>query len=190
MSDTEMERVTNLDFIRSAFGDVLIGGLGIGMLPAALLSGNFPRRIESITVIEQSPDVIALVEPYLRDPRLHIVEGDVFTWNARRHPIRMFDSIYFDIWPDICPDYAPDMARLHRRYRRLLDNRPCGDMRPFITSWLFDYMSRKMRLGRHHKRMVQDAVETSRRLANALSMEEAKSWHSEATDSPRTSSGI
>lgn len=36
MSDTDMERMTNLDFCVNACGDIIIGGLGIGMIIMAI----------------------------------------------------------------------------------------------------------------------------------------------------------
>lgn len=146
MSDTPMERRTNADFLRRAHGDVLIGGLGIGMLPITLLRTDRPERVEvrSITVVEKSSDVIALVSPHLSDdPRLTIVHADVLTWKP---PIgKTYDTLYFDIWPSISEENLGDMAKLHRRYARAVNRE---NPRATMTSWLCDYLRAKRRSGR------------------------------------------
>jgi hypothetical protein len=121
MSDTPMERWTALRAFRRLDGHVLIGGLGLGMLPLALAA---KPSVASITIVEQSRDVIDLVVPQLlraseRLTRLlRLVCADVFTW---RPPAgTRFDTMFFDIWPTVCSDNAAEMTRLRRRYRRYL----------------------------------------------------------------------
>ena len=58
MSDTAMEKRTNRDFVVKAHGNVLIGGLGIGLI---LLAIQDKEDIEQITVIEKNKEVIELV---------------------------------------------------------------------------------------------------------------------------------
>lgn len=140
MSDTPMERHTNQDIVIGARGDVLIGGLGLGMIPSALLlpDSKYHRTdIRSVTVIEKNPDVIALIAPHLTYPNLRILEADVFTWK----PDQKFDTIYMDIWSDISSDNVPEIARLHRRYGRYLNRNNPGHC---MSSWLVSYV-RKMR---------------------------------------------
>ena len=48
MSDTSMEKRTNMDFCCNAYGDVLVGGLGIGMI---ILAIQDKPEVKSITVI-------------------------------------------------------------------------------------------------------------------------------------------
>ena len=143
MSDTPMERYTNQDVVIQARGDVLIGGLGLGMIPSALLlpDSKYHRTdIRSVTVIEKNPDVIALVAPHLTYPNLRIIEADVYTWK----PSQKFDTIYMDIWPDISSDNVWEIAKLHRRYGRYLNRENPGCL---MSSWLMSYV-RKMRRGR------------------------------------------
>lgn len=125
MSDTPMERRTHAMFYAAyARGDVLIGGLGLGMI--ALAVARKPG-VASLTVVESNPDVIALVGPSIRSRapkgvRLTIEEGDVFTWSPptvnKRY--RRYDAIWLDIWPDVCGDDLAEHRRLRRRYRRWL----------------------------------------------------------------------
>lgn len=134
MSDTDMERRSNVGAAINAKGDVLIGGLGLGMIVCPMLR---KPAVTSVTVIEVNPDVAALVEPAIRrwadaqglahQDRLTIVQGDVFTWKPAKG--QKFDAIYFDIWPDISEDNLDGIARLHNRAKSW--KRPGG----WMNSW-------------------------------------------------------
>jgi spermidine synthase len=144
MSDTDMERLTNIDAKIQARGDVLIGGLGLGMIVCPMFRNP---AVRTITVIERNPDVIALVEPAIRAwagrisaetvPSLRIVLGDVFTWKPEKG--QKFDSIYFDIWPDICEDNLDGIAKLHNRAKSW--KRPGG----WMDSWQADTLRDRRR---------------------------------------------
>lgn len=146
MSDTDMERRSNLGAAWNLKGDVLIGGLGIGMVLAAVLR---KPDVQSVTVIENSPDVIALVEPAIRRwadgqgisaETLRVVLGDVFTWKPATG--QKFDGIYFDVWPDICDDNLDGIAKLHNRAK--FWKRPGG----WMDSWQADNLRSRRRADR------------------------------------------
>lgn len=115
MSDTPMERRTNEEFLQRATGDVLIGGLGIGMIVYPLL---FRESVTSITVIEYAQEVIDLIGPqlegYPNSGVLNIIQADALEWRPPRGT--KYDTMYFDIWPMIGEDNWPDMVKLHRSY--------------------------------------------------------------------------
>lgn len=115
MSDTPMERRTNQEFLQRATGDVLIAGLGIGMIVFPLL---FRESITSITVIEYAQEVIDLIGPQLeRYPNsgvLNIIQADALEWRPPRGT--KYDTMYFDIWPYIGEGNWPEMVKLHRSY--------------------------------------------------------------------------
>lgn len=111
MSDTPDEIRDHIPFIRQAKGDILINGLGLGMVVKACLS---KPSVTSVTVIEISPDVISLVSPHLQDPRLTIIQADALTYKPNRH----YDAVWHDIWTYICTDNLPEMHKLHRKYGR------------------------------------------------------------------------
>jgi len=115
MSDTRMEQLTNLDLIYRAQGDVLIAGLGIGMVIPPLFK---KPEVRTVTVVEKSQEVLDLVGPYLvkKYPNLYLVQGDIFTWKP--NPSQVFDLAYFDIWPYVCSDNLVDMNRLKRKFKR------------------------------------------------------------------------
>jgi hypothetical protein len=115
MSDTDMEWRTNQGVLGRATGDVLIAGLGLGMILPPLLA---KREVASVTVVEKYPDVIALVAPTFKSRKLTVVEADIFTMPLR--PGAAWDTIYFDIWPEITEANLSEMTRLKRRYARRL----------------------------------------------------------------------
>jgi hypothetical protein len=120
MSNTQMEERTNLDAVLEARGDVLLGGLGIGLIVLPMLQ---KPTVDHVTVIERNADVIALVSPHLqraagwRWRKVTIIHDDIFTWTPTRR--QAFDTIYFDIWSDIiCEDNLTEINALHKRFRR------------------------------------------------------------------------
>jgi predicted membrane-bound spermidine synthase len=119
MSDTDMERRSNREFVREARGQVIIAGLGLGMVLTAIL----PKpEVHSVYVIEQSQDVIDLVEPHIRATmgehakrKLAVECADIFEWPLPKK--KTWDTIYFDIWSatNIPLD---ESTRLKRRFAR------------------------------------------------------------------------
>jgi hypothetical protein len=132
MSDTPYEQCTCHVLLRQATGRVLIAGLGLGMVLPPVLAKN---DVCGVTVVEKSPDVIALVEPYVRHPKLRVVHGDIFTWKPPRGA--RYESMWFDIWEGTCGDYYPEMKKLRQRYRRYLVR----------GGWMRCWEETKMKLG-------------------------------------------
>jgi hypothetical protein len=132
MSDTWLERYTNADFLKKATGHVLVIGLGIGLLPVALCR---KVDVESVTVLEIEPQVIALVEPHIRHPKLRpVVQGDAFEPPPALLSVRYFDAVYADIWADICSDNWETMKPLLALYRK------AAKKGALVTAWLKDYI--------------------------------------------------
>lgn len=103
--------------VRRATGHVLLNGLGLGMVLGAVLQ---KEEVEQVTVIENSPDVIALVADHYRiDPRVSIILADAFIWTPPKGAF--YDCVWHDIWPAICSDNLPEMIKLHRKYGRRCD---------------------------------------------------------------------
>ena len=138
MTDTPMERYTNVGVVSEAHGHVLIAGLGLGMILWPILAKS---DVTEVTVIEKNPDVVDLVLPYVPDDlRLGVLEGDIYTWD----PVKgvKFDTIYFDIWADISEDNLSEMATLHRRFGRRLN--PGG----WMGSWRKEHLVSERRRAR------------------------------------------
>jgi spermidine synthase len=116
MSDTPMERKTNLDLYRNASGRVLIGGLGIGMV---LLAIQDKTEVTSITVIEKFKSIIDMVAPMLPlNGKVTIINDNVFTWLPKRG--EKFDTIYMDIWNEISGELWAEHKELRKKFRKYL----------------------------------------------------------------------
>lgn len=116
MSDTPMEHRTNYDILKKANGDVLIGGLGIGMILIPLMN---KEEVKSITIVEKYQDIIDMVGSQLSlNDKIKIVQGDIFENNFPRGT--KFDTIYFDIWNYINSDIYEEMKELKKKYKRCL----------------------------------------------------------------------
>ena len=119
MSDTTAEILDHTDFINRACGDVLIHGLGLGVVLQGCFGNSF---VKHVTVVEKSPEVIELVGPHYQDrygDRLEIIEGDAFTWKPARG--QRWTCAWHDIWDNICTSNLPEMTKLHRRFGRRVD---------------------------------------------------------------------
>ena len=103
-------------------GEVLVTGLGLGLVAEAILRPA-ESRVSRVTIVEFSPDVIRLVAPHLlaRHPgQVEIIEADAFEWEPPRG--RRFSVGWHDIWPDpYTPENAGEMERLEERYRPWCD---------------------------------------------------------------------
>lgn len=117
MSNTYMEERTNRDFCYKAHGDVLIGGLGIGMIIMAIQD---KPQVNSITIIEKNPEVIDMIVPQLDfNGKVNVINADVFAWKPSRG--QKFDCVYMDIWNYINEDvYKEEMLPLKRKYAHYL----------------------------------------------------------------------
>lgn len=120
MSNTSMEKRTNADFCIHAHGDVLIGGLGIGMIVLAIQE---KPEVKSITVIEKNQEVIDMVASQLNfNEKVKIICADVFEWKPEKGV--KYDVSYMDIWNWINKDvYNDEMKPLKRKYARYLKSK-------------------------------------------------------------------
>jgi spermidine synthase len=134
MSDTHMERWSCIKFPDAASGRVLTFGLGLGMTLFPILK---KKEVSAVTVVEKNPDVIKLIEPFVRHPKLNIVEGDALTWKPPSG--EKYEAMWFDIWGDRKTDNLVQMTELHRRYRKHLV--PHG----WMDSWYRDELRRMRR---------------------------------------------
>jgi len=97
-------------------GHVLINGLGLGLITAAIARCE---NVERVTVVEISADVIKLVGPTLEAQfagKVQIVHADALKFRPGKG--EKFSVAWHDIWPAISGDNLPEMTTLHRRYGR------------------------------------------------------------------------
>jgi hypothetical protein len=98
-------------------GKVLVSGLGLGVVVDSMLRTP-GSRVEHVTVLEASEDVIHLVGPTLEarhGGRISIVHGDAFAWTPQA------DARYSVGWHDIWPNpydqrILAEMDLLERRF--------------------------------------------------------------------------
>ena len=136
MSDTSMEHRTNWGVVREARGNVLIAGLGLGMILHPILA---KPEVLSVTVVEKYPDVITLIAPTVQHEKLTIIEGDIYEWKPAKGT--KYDVLYFDIWADQSTDDLEDMRKLHLRFRsyKIKDG--------WMNSWRRDELRARKRRG-------------------------------------------
>jgi hypothetical protein len=128
MSDFHYERATCVEVVQRAHGDVLIAGLGLGMILHPILR---KQELRSVTVIEKFQDVVDLISPTLpNDPRLCLITADIFQWQPP--DASLYDIIWFDIWPDIEACRLPEMRLLSRRFRPYLNH---SNPQSWMESW-------------------------------------------------------
>lgn len=115
MSDTADERRDHWQIVREAKGDVLIGGLGLGVVALACALKD---EVDTVTVIEINADVAELVRPHLEavTDKINIIVADIFEWKLPKGA--MWDAIWFDVWADICTDNLPEITKLNRKFAR------------------------------------------------------------------------
>jgi hypothetical protein len=132
MSDYPDEKITNQKFIENAYGDVLIFGLGIGLIVFPLINET---DVRSITIVEKDPDLPGLVGPVIKtldtSSKVTILNGDVFEFADKLD--QKYDTIYFDIWARITDESFDEMEKLHEMYRPLLRSEES-----YMDSWRYD----------------------------------------------------
>lgn len=132
MTDTGHERFSSLPLLDNARGNVLVSGLGLGMVLIPLLDNP---DVETVTIVENNVDVVkAVLTPLAnfiskrygvktRSRNVSVSLGDVWTWNPYKETVKegmKFDTIFHDIWATFGPELLPEFRKLKRRYRKWL----------------------------------------------------------------------
>lgn len=96
---------------RTVGNRILIGGLGLGLLPQLLL----PHAGRTVLIIENSPEVIDLV---LRDwdmpEGLMVEQADVWEFLCYSPSVPRFDTVIMDIWSTIDDAARREIVRLQQ----------------------------------------------------------------------------
>jgi len=134
MSNTPMEVHTNLPFLNSAKGNVLINGLGLGMVLHVLVDSP---AVTKITVVEQELDVISLTAPHFRNAmlsgKLEIVHDNAFTFEPP--PGAHYDVVWHDIWDAISDGNVSEMRTLRSKYKDIATDQFCWCERECIAMY-------------------------------------------------------
>jgi len=114
MEDTEEEAAQASAFLSAATGDVLLAGLGLGMVLQPLIDN---RNVTSITIIEKYQEVIDLVSPHIVSSKtINVINDDIYTWNPdKNYDVAWFDSyIYPQDGDEPLGDYLSAMTTKYR----------------------------------------------------------------------------
>lgn len=115
MTDNAQELSTMYNTAKEARGDILVGGLGLAIYPQMVFA--LQRPIDSITIIENNPDVIEIVTNSV----LKKLDGEirekitVLESSYEEHAdstTDTYDTIMLDMWEDSDPRYLPHMNYL------------------------------------------------------------------------------
>ena len=100
----------------ASVGKVLCYGLGMGYYVFHALQN---AKVTSVTVVEQSRDVIdlfreALLPMFPRKDDVQIVQGDAFAYAREEAPHQAFDTVFTDLWHDVS-----DGLPMYRKMKQL-----------------------------------------------------------------------
>ena len=148
MTLTPVDLDTCEEAIAAARGKVVTFGLGLGYY--AYMVARKPE-VESITVIEKSPDVIRLFKkhifPYFENKeKVRIINADAFEYAENIMPTEGYDYAFVDTWRD-----ASDGAPMYQRMRALEHLSPATE----FSYWIREFLVSRIRSERLAK-MLDD----------------------------------
>lgn len=120
MTNTPAEVIDILPFVEKASGDILIFGLGMGMVVQALLE---KEDIKTITIVEIDHELIELVGFHYssQSSKIKVIQGDAFEYYDKNR----YNAIWFDIWDTIDEENLQEMKRLKKRWSKNSPIRLC-----------------------------------------------------------------
>lgn len=127
MTDLPIEQYQCDELIEQAYGNVIVGGLGIGYATSALALNP---AVDRVVTVERSGDVIALVKPHLlrdkpeREKLLEVEHSCIAAYLNRLIEVHEhappFDFAFFDTWAgDGEATFFNEVAPLRQRARVL-----------------------------------------------------------------------
>ncbi len=134
MSDVPQERLMMYNNAVRARGDVLVGGLGLGLYAQYALP-----RCTSMTVLERDTAIIDLVEPVVRisaaafDKPLAVRQADVSGY-LQDKPGTLYDTIFLDTWATLDAVLLPGINTLREAARAHL--KPGGEVLLWGYGWM------------------------------------------------------
>lgn len=118
MIDSEFFYNQHIKLKENAKGNILIGGLGIGFDNEIIMTMN---NVQSVTIIENSQEIIDLVWPYCKkDDRFTLIYDDIFTWNIPENS--HWDYMWSDVYiPLMYPDFKEHARNIVTKYSPYCD---------------------------------------------------------------------
>lgn len=105
MSDNMHEVESTVGAVEVARGDVLVGGLGMGLFPTWIKD-----KVNSIDIVELNQEVIDLVFHQVATEKMKIIHDEIYHY--LRTTDKKYDFIFIDIWQDtLSPFWEIDGAR-------------------------------------------------------------------------------
>lgn len=148
MSDCPQEVAQMIEPLNRARGNILVGGLGLGVYPWLAARR---RNVKSITVVERDPLIIAAVADGIRTrygkaratEKIRIKEGDIYEYAKAVHP-RDFDYAFLDTWQSTGEwAWVNEVVPLRRALARKIPVIDCwqeremqGQFRLHVNLWL------------------------------------------------------
>ena len=120
MYDEWLELSSFVDFCNEAHGDVLVTGLGLGVVIDILMLNP---DVKSVTAIEISDEVIELTGGHYKDKypgKITLINADAWKWE----PEREYDCAWHDVW-----NFAPDregMKTIAEKYSQWVTGKQTG----------------------------------------------------------------
>ncbi|NNH78919.1 hypothetical protein HLH17_14950 [Acinetobacter sp. ANC 5380] len=112
MSNTQMELQSNSVAYENATGNVLIAGLGMGMILDAILS---KPDVKSVLVVEFDQHIVDHIGAYYKDDsRVEIIQGSIFDYQLTDN--EHYDYIWFDIWTFLSQDNCEEFITLYEKF--------------------------------------------------------------------------
>ena len=93
MADDPFDYWAMQKYAAVAHGKVLTSGLGLGLVTHELVKND---KVENVTIIERSPEVIELTAKYLPKGKVTLIQGDF--WEYVKQDTTQWDMIITDIW--------------------------------------------------------------------------------------------
>ncbi len=133
MTLTPVDLDTSKEAIEAAHGRVITFGLGLGYYAYMV---SLKPNVESVTVIEKSPDVIRLFKTYIlpqfeNKDKIRIIEADAFGYAEKIMPGEKYDLAFVDTWRD-----ASDGAPMYKRMKALEHLSPNTNFLYWIENFL------------------------------------------------------
>jgi len=97
MTNGTYEKIWNYDFVKKAKGDVLIGGLGIGLIVLAIQD---KPEVTSITIVEKFQDIKDFISSKLPfNNKVNIIVSDFFDYKVPEGI--KYDTMFIDLYGDV-----------------------------------------------------------------------------------------
>ena len=113
MSSTPQEHIMMVNNARRSRGNVLVGGLGLGLYPQYATRGVIGAA-EQFTIVERSQVVCDIVVPLIEttlDVPVTIRRGEIEAFLSGDVETK-FDTVFLDTWPDLDPLFLPAINSL------------------------------------------------------------------------------